>query len=78
MGCESFKTWLVERSMFLFCSQRAPEAASNVGASAPTPPLVEPRFLTFEADVEFWVVMTPDELTRAERRDRALFRSPEV
>jgi hypothetical protein len=35
-GSESLETWLLERSMFLFCSQCAPVADSNAGVSAPS------------------------------------------
>jgi IstB-like ATP binding protein len=47
--------------------QNAGPGASNEGKPIPSkiPALAEPWFLTFQADVEFRVVMSPDDLKRA-------------
>ncbi len=45
--------------------QRAAFLVIDVADSAEIPALAEPWFLTFKADVQFRIAMTPDDLARA-------------
>ena len=47
------------------CGKRGAVLVVNMPDASSIPALAEPWFLTFQADVEFRIAMTPDDLKRA-------------